>query len=41
MVKYTSCISVSLIPPKFAITREPKDEYCVSQCPTVNATLYP
>ena len=32
MVIYISHISVSLIPPKCVKTREPEDEYCVSQC---------
>ena len=32
MVKYTSHISVSLILPKCAKIREPKDKCCVLQC---------
>ena len=36
-----SHIFVSLILPKHAKTREPKDEHCVLQCPTIYMTLYP
>ena len=41
MVKYTLVAFRSLILPKCVKTREPKDEHCVSQCPTKYATLYP
>ena len=36
-----SYIFVSLIPPKCAKTREPKNEHCVLQCALVHATHYP
>ena len=41
MIIYISCIYVSLIPPKCAKTREPKDKHYVSWCPTIYMTLYP
>ena len=40
MVIYISHVSVSLILPKCAKTREPKDEHCVSWCTPLYATLY-
>ena len=41
MVIYIRCVSVSLILPKCAKTREPKDEQCVSWCTPIYAKLYP
>ena len=41
MVIYISHVSVSLIPPKCAKTRESEDEHCVLRCPTIYTTLYP
>ena len=40
MVIYISCISVSLILPKCAKTREPKDDCCVLQCTPIYMQPY-
>ena len=41
MAIYISLVSVSLIPPKCAKTREPEDEHCVLWCTTIYLTVYP